>query len=86
MADLKVHKCGDCGQRIVIMDTQTGSILPVEVEDTKTFTEDDTFNYRLHKSHLLKCIPLRNRWIDFQKRFFKQQENKLALTKKDLLQ
>ena len=86
MADLKVHKCGDCGVRIVIMDTATGSILPVEVEDGKVFTDDDTFNYRIHKSHLLKCFKLRDRWMVFQKRFFKQQENKLALTKKDLLQ
>jgi hypothetical protein len=85
VANLKVNKCGDCGTRIVIMNTQTGRKLPVEVEDGKVFDEDDIFNYKIHKSHLIKCVPLRLRWGKVQYDFFKKEKAKLKLSLKDLL-
>ncbi|HQI42434.1 MAG TPA: hypothetical protein PK665_15170 [Ignavibacteriaceae bacterium] len=85
MANLNVKKCGNCWTRIVIMNTKTGSILPVEVEEGKTYTDDDVFDYKIHKSHLLKCVEMRNRWKRFQYDFFKRQESLLALSDKDLL-
>lgn len=85
MANLKVHKCGDCGIRIVIMDTQTGRKLPVEVEEGKVFDEDEIFDYTIHKSHLIKCEPLRLRWGKVQYDFFKKEKAKLLLEEKDLL-
>lgn len=85
MASLKVHKCGDCDTRIVIMDTQTGQILPVEVEPGKTYEDTEVFNYKIHKSHLLKCEAMRLRWNDFKIKFFKQRTAQLKLEEKELL-
>lgn len=85
MAYLNVGKCGNCMRRIVIMDTQTGQILPVEVEEGKVYEDTDVFNYKIHKSHLLKCEAMRLRWEDFKKRFFKRRAAQLKLEQKDLL-
>jgi hypothetical protein len=70
--ELKTVRCGDCNTRIVIMRTQTGNILPVEVEPGKHYDDDDTFDHLVHKSHLLNCIPLRLRWADVQRKYFKK--------------
>lgn len=85
MAKLNIGKCGNCWTRIVIMNTQTGSILPVEVEEGKEYTEDDVFDYRKHKSHLLKCEEMRMRWERFKANYFREQKKLMALTEKDLL-
>lgn len=83
--NLKVNRCGDCNKRIVIMSTQTGRILPVEVEPGKVYLDTDKFDYTIHKSHLLNCLPLRLRWDDVQKKYFEKINFKLGLDKKSLL-
>lgn len=85
MGYLNIGRCGDCMTPIVIMDTQTGQILPVEVEPGKSYEDTEVFNYKIHKSHLLKCEAMRLRWNDFKIKFFKRRAAQLKLEQKDLL-
>jgi hypothetical protein len=73
--------------RFVAMQTNTSEILPVEVAEGQEYDEDEVFNYRKHKSHLLTCIPRRMDWNKVRRKF-KDLENidmMLALDEKNLL-
>lgn len=85
MKQLKIHKCGDCGTRIVIMDTETGSILPVEVFNSEPIDPDEIYDCKKHISHLKNCEKLRARWPQFKKDFLKMRMDKFALSPKELL-
>lgn len=71
MSALKVFACGDCGKKIVIMATNTGSVLPVEVKPGDAFTDDDIFKSDKHSSHLMNCSKLQSRWNTVKKSFVK---------------
>lgn len=75
MPELKVMKCGDCGTRIVIMDTYINSLLPVEVEEGKVYLSSDRFDHKIHKSHLINCRKLAERWEKVKQKYFKQRES-----------
>ncbi len=49
------------------MNTQTRSILPVEVGNSDGYDEDEIFDYRKHKSHLITCAARRMDWGREQK-------------------
>ena len=68
MALLKVYRCRHCQSRFVVMQTPTGQLLPIEVTDQQ-FDEEEIFNWKKHKSHLLECIPRRMDWNDERKKF-----------------
>jgi len=70
---LKPFRCGHCNQRLVVMRTETGSVLPVEVpEDHIPYLMSEKFDSKKHTSHLKKCIKLRLEWPMKQKRFLSQ--------------
>jgi len=85
--NLKVYKCTHCMVRFVVMQTNTGEVLPVEVIGDEVFDEDETFNYKKHKSHLLTCIPRRMDWNSVRRKFkdLNNLEMALALDEKSLL-
>jgi len=84
---MKVYRCQHCKTRFVVMETQTHEYLPVEIGDNETIDDDEIFNWRKHKSHLLKCIPRRMDW-NIKRKQFKEMENieiAQALSEKSLL-
>lgn len=87
MAKLKIYRCKHCYARFVIMWTQTRSILPVEVGSGDGFDEDEIFNSKIHKSHLLTCIPRRMDWQKEQKIILRLEakKTKTLLNQKQLL-
>jgi hypothetical protein len=67
---LKPFRCFHCDQRLVIMRTSTGSVLPVEIpEDHIPYLMSEKFDSKKHTSHLKKCIKLRLEWPMKQKKF-----------------
>ena len=69
---LKPFRCGHCNQRIVVMNTSSGSVLPVEVpEDHIPYLMSEEFDSKRHTSHLKKCIPLRMEWEMKKKKFLR---------------
>lgn len=81
---LKPFRCGHCKQRLVILYTETNSVLPVEIPEGEILIEDEQFNASIHKSHLLKCIPLRNEWNEKKKKFIERENPFGFLTPKEL--
>ena len=72
MSDIKLKpgRCEFCNQRLVVIQTETGSALPVEVEEGEIpFTIDDVFNCRIHRSHLLNCKPMQEAWQIKKKKY-----------------
>ena len=70
---LKPYRCFHCNQRLVVMNTSTGSVLPVEIpEDHIPYLMSEVFDYKKHTSHLIKCIKLRMEWPMKQKQFLKR--------------
>lgn len=74
---LKPYRCSHCNQRMVVLETRTGSYLPVEIPEGKIIIEEEEFDGSKHKSHLIKCEPLRNEW-DKKKQKFIQRNNMFA--------
>ena len=68
-----------CNVRFVVMDTSTGTVLPVEVKDSETFDEDEVFNGKKHKSHLLNCIPRRMDWNNVRQKFIELRNMEIAI-------
>lgn len=66
---MKTGICEYCQCKLVIMDTSTGVVLPVERQEGQIYSDDDVFNYRVHKSHLLNCIPMRMNWNRKRKKY-----------------
>ena len=67
---LKPFRCGECNTRIVVMNTTTGSVIPVEVlKDSNPYTPQDEFNPKKHISHLMNCEALRKKWAYKKRRF-----------------
>jgi hypothetical protein len=71
----KVFRCGHCDKRLVILITETGSVLPVEVEK-EDYDQDETFDHNIHKSHLLNCAKLASEWNLKKKVFLPLQSYK----------
>ncbi len=60
---LKVGRCEFCNTYLVVMDTQTGSVLPIEVESKNVgINSDEIFDSKVHKSHLINCAKQREAW------------------------
>ena len=87
MPRLKIYRCKHCYARFVIMWTQTRSILPVEVGDGDGYDDDEIFDSKKHKSHLLTCIPRRMDWAKEQKiiKRIEAERTKTLLYSKQLL-
>ena len=79
--NLKVYRCQHCKARFVVMETPTNEYLPVEVGENQSYEEDEIFNWKVHKSHLLTCIPRRMDWNKVRKKFkdMREAENNLDL-------
>ena len=69
------------------METATHEYLPVEIGNNESIDEDEIFNYKRHKSHLLNCIPRRMDWNQKKKQFkdMANLEIAQALSEKSLL-
>ena len=76
MPVLKIFKCQHCKTRFVIMSTDTNSVLPVEVKD-EIYSEEDIFNYRIHKSHLQNCKLRTNDWQIEKRKYMKHNSLRL---------
>ena len=60
---LPVGRCEFCPQLVVVMDTSTGSVLPVEVESKNVkIAFDEEFDSVKYKSHLLNCAKQAAAW------------------------
>jgi uncharacterized protein (DUF1919 family) len=67
------------------MKTKTGSYLPVEAAEGRTYTDLDVFDSEEHKSHLLSCAEKRHEWEEQKKRIIKNVEKQLKMDRKELL-
>ena len=87
MALLKIYKCQHCKTRFVAMRTFTQSLLPVEVENGQEYDDDDMFDEKRHKSHLLTCLPRRLEWKFIKKKMLDIENREIAeaLSPKNLL-
>ena len=74
---IKAYRCSHCNQRIVVLETRTGSYLPVEIEDGKITIADEEFDGSKHNSHLKNCPPLALEW-EIKKKKFIQRNNVFA--------
>ena len=83
---LKVGRCEFCKQLLVVMDTSTGSVLPVEVnsKDVK-INVDEEFDSKKFKSHLLNCSKQQAAWNIKKKKIMKKRMAILKMTTSDLL-
>ncbi len=81
---LKIGRCEFCGALLVVMDTHTGSVLPVEVKDKNTLIEaTEIFDSQKFISHLLNCIQQRDVWEKKKIKYIKQR-NPFAKLPKNL--
>ena len=82
-----VFKCGNCGKRLVVMDTVNNSVIPVELPEGVVYEDDEVFDGRVHISHLKNCSKLQSEWAQKKMKFVRQR-NALAayapVTFKDL--
>lgn len=86
MADIaKYFKCSDCQTRVVVLHTSTGSFIPVEAEQDRTYLANEIFDSSVHTSHLKNCLPLARRWEKLKKMFLKAEERELGMIKKQIL-
>lgn len=77
MSFLKPFRCSHCNKRLVVMDTEH-SVLPVEIpEGDLIYDDDERFDSKKHKSHLLNCPKLQAEWQKKKMKFIKQR-NALA--------
>ena len=81
---LKPFRCGHCKQRLVILHTETNSVLPVEIPEGPVTIEDELFNSSVHKSHLKNCIKLRQEWEEKKKKYLEKENPFGFLTPKEL--
>ena len=81
---MKTGLCEYCKTPLVIMSTCMGVVLPIERQEGQVYTDDDVFNYRTHKSHLLNCIPMRMNWNEKRKKYMKNDNPFAAMTPKEL--
>jgi len=54
----KVYPCKICGVKFVMMQTSTGSVLPVELNDQTSNPPEagtEVFDPKVHRSHLKYC-------------------------------
>lgn len=82
---LKVFRCVHCKTRFVVMKTKTFTYLPVEVEDDQQFDDDEVFESSKHKSHLLSCLPRRNDWDKFKRKFEEVENTEITIALSKLL-
>lgn len=85
MGILGAGKCAECGKNIIVLDTERGSALPVEHVPGKHYAEDEMYNKENHRSHLLDCNALAQRWESVKNRLIKRRNAKYKLEQKDLL-
>jgi hypothetical protein len=89
---MKVYPCKHCGVRFVVLPTQTGSVLPVEIYENndpkkvRAIEKGEFFDSRKHISHLKNCPERQQDWDVIKKQFIQEAENKLKLSQKELLQ
>ena len=70
MTNLKPFRCSHCKQRLVVMDTQNDSVLPIEIpEGDLIYSADEVFDGRIHKSHLKNCPKLQSEWKEKKMKF-----------------
>jgi len=81
---LKPYRCGHCKKRIVILPTETNSVLPVEIPEGQITLEDEMFNSAKHTSHLLNCAGLQKEWKEKKMRFIERQNPFEFLSPKEL--
>ncbi|GAB4287191.1 MAG: hypothetical protein Kow0098_03360 [Ignavibacteriaceae bacterium] len=65
------------------MNTATLSLLPVDSNGTEGYTDEDTFNPGLHKSHLLSCPGRRQDWNNLKRKFKELDRKEFRLSQKD---
>jgi hypothetical protein len=83
---LKPGKCEFCGALLVVMFTSKGSALPVEVNDKNIkINDDEQFDCRKYKSHLLNCKKQQEAWEEKKKKFIKRRLMFDFPTQKELL-
>ena len=71
---LKPGRCEFCNARLVVMNTATGSVLPVEIPDGEvTIYDDDEFEKGKYVSHLKNCEPMRMAWEIKKKKWIKKR-------------
>lgn len=74
MARLPVGRCQYCRQLLVVMNTASGSVLPVEVNSKEVEIDDSAeFDKALHRSHLLTCQRQRDRWDKKKWKYIKER-------------
>ena len=71
---VKSGKCEFCGCRIVVMTTETNSLLPAEIQEGVTIEKEEIFNPKKHKSHLKNCEKQRLNWERKKNTIWKQVE------------
>lgn len=70
---LKPYRCSHCSQRIVVLETTTGSVLPVEIaEGVKPPDEERDYDKDKDVSHLKNCPKLAAEWEKKKKKFIER--------------
>lgn len=62
LMQLSLFQCEYCGAVIVVIPTLNNSVLPVEVIEGNTYSDEDVFDSNIHTSHLKKCKALADAW------------------------
>lgn len=77
---LKPYRCSHCSQRIVVLETRTGSYLPIDISEGPIIIEDEEFDGTKHISHLKTC-PEKKKLVeewDKKKQKFIERNNPFA--------
>lgn len=81
---LKVYQCPHCLKKgkdsfYVVMQTQTGNLLPIEVSRNEKIEPDEIFRPKQRRSHLLDCIDRRMDWNQARREFESGKRPRLQL-------
>lgn len=68
---MRSGKCEFCKTALVVMDTDNGSVLPVEMQEGQLYTDDDVYDKNIHKSHLLNCPKQAAAWVVKRRKYIK---------------
>jgi hypothetical protein len=70
VAVLKPFTCRYCNTKFVVIDTYSGSLLPVEIKEGGFYYKSDKFESSKHVSHLKNCQPRQLDWETVKKYYF----------------
>jgi len=68
---MKTGKCEFCNKALIVLPTSNGSVLPVEVQSGRIYTDDDVYDAKKDRSHLLSCKPQAQGWQLKKKKYIK---------------